>query len=443
MRMHEMSSKILLFLSSEPGFSRFFCYSRSISRGGTVYEVFMDFRVFIIASLEIAAALWLLRRLGLLEGKKDILISAFFIVGAMALRLLVLDCQTLDYQTFLSRWVEYFRVNGGFAALKNSIGNYNVPYLYFLALFSYSGISDLYLIKLLSILFDVILAYAAARLVGIVKGGRTRQLLCFFMVLFLPTVYFNGALWGQCDSIYVAFAVLAVCLALDDRPICAMVCMAVSFGFKLQAVFVMPVFVVLWLQGRFKLWHFFVFPAAYVLLVLPAVIAGRPFVDTLTLYLNQAETVGSALNYNSSSVYSFFYNVADPEKAAKLGIIAAFAFMVPVLAGGLISRKRPSPAVTLGAAVLLAVGIPFLLPHMHDRYFFAADILTLVLAFVDPFYAPAAILTQFASLLGYHAYLEMRFLLPMRYGALGLIVTLAFAAAYYASSLSELKRSGK
>ena len=391
----------------------------------------MDLRVIAIALLEGLFALWLLKKLGLHDTKKNIAASLVLVAAALTARLLVFDYETLDYQNFLSRWVDFFRENGGFAALKDPVGNYNIPYLYFLALFSYSGISDLYLIKLLSTLFDIVLAYSAARLVGLVRGGRGRMRGCFFAVLFLPTVFLNGALWGQCDSIYVAFAILAVCLALDGKPVSAMVCMAVSFGFKLQAVFVMPVFVVLWAQGKFKLRHFLVFPAAYVLLVLPAVLAGRPFTDTLMLYYDQSYTVGSALNYNSPSVYSFFYNVADEAGAARAGIIAAFAFMAAVLAGSLFSKRRSSPAVTLGAAVLLSIGIPFLLPHMHDRYFFAADVLTLCMAFADPLCIPAAAAAQFASLLGYHAYLKMRYLLPMKYGALALIFALAAAAAFY------------
>ena len=81
----------------------------------------------------------------------------------------------------------------------------------------------------------------------------------------------------------------------------------------------------------------------------------------------------------------------------------------------------------LAAAVLLAVGIPFLLPHMHDRYFFAADILTVIMAFACGKYFAAAPLSQFASLLGYHAYLKMRYLLPMSYGSWALLLVLVMA----------------
>lgn len=49
------------------------------------------------------------------------------------------------------------------------------------------------------------------------------------------------------------------------------------------------------------------------------------------------------------------------------------------------------------AAALLAVAIPFFLPHMHDRYFFAADALTLALAAAWPQLVLPAVLCEFAS----------------------------------------------
>ena len=81
-------------------------------------------------------------------------------------------------------------------------------------------------------------------------------------------------------------------------------------------------------------------------------------------------------------------------------------------------------------ALLMAAGIPFLLPHMHDRYFFAADILSVVLAFACHWCIPAAPLVQFASLLGYHAYLKMRYLLFMNHGARALIAVIVLTFSY-------------
>ncbi len=399
----------------------------------------MDMRVTLILALEAAFAVWLLYKTRLLPSPRHWAAAAALTLLAFAARYSVLDYVTLDYRDFLSRWVEYFRVNGGFAGLSRQIGNYNIPYLYFLALFSYSGIDDLYLIKLVSIFFDVLLAWGAALLLGRFSRSAARRIGVFFAVLMLPTVFLNGALWAQCDSIYAALALLGIYCALDDRPVAAMALAALSFGFKLQAVFILPVYAVLWIYGKLNWKHFFVFPVAYVALVLPAVLLGRPFAETLTLYLDQTTSIGTGLNYNSPSVYALF-QYALPEKyselASSVGVACAFVYMAAVLGVCLAFRSRLSERAVLAAAALLVIGIPFLLPHMHERYFFAADIFTLVLAFAAPMYAAAALLVQFASLLGYHAYLKGRYLLLMDRGALALIAALILVGVCFASALA-------
>jgi len=397
----------------------------------------MDVRVCLLLTIEALLALWLLSKMDLMKNASCVVCCVFFTFAAFALRAACLSYETLDYQNFLTHWVSFYRENGGFAALDRSVGNYNIPYLYFMALFSYSSIQDLYLIKLLSILFDVLLAWGCTKLLSHFCSGTVRLICCFFSVLFLPTVVLNSALWAQCDSIYVALAVLGIVCALEDRPCLSMVLMALSFGFKLQAVFIMPVYAVIWMYGKFNWKHFLIFPLTYIVLVLPAVIAGRPFIETLTLYTSQTGSIGSGMNYNSPSVFAIITDVQDTEKASKLAIACAFGFMLAVLLSAFIKRKNLSDMAVLIAAALLAAGIPFLLPHMHDRYFFGADIITLVLAFALPICAPLAVLTQFASFLGYHAYLKMRYLLLMDRGAWALIVVLISLLVCWFASLAK------
>jgi Gpi18-like mannosyltransferase len=69
-----------------------------------------------------------------------------------------------------------------------------------LAAISYVNISSLHLIKLLSVLFDLVLAYYAMRIVGLFATNPVRRLVAFFVVLFLPTVILNGALWGSATA---------------------------------------------------------------------------------------------------------------------------------------------------------------------------------------------------------------------------------------------------
>lgn len=160
-----------------------------------------------------------------------------------------------------------------------------------------------------------------------------------FAVALFPTVVLNGAYWAQCDSIYTFFAVLSLYLALSDKPVGAMVTITASFAFKLQAVFVMPIFFVLLVAKKIKFKHLFIFPAAYLVMVLPAVIAGRPLWDTLTLYFSQAGTVGDAMNYNAPSLTSMFQWGENTEMWSMLLVIAAFVFMFIVFAVAISNRK--------------------------------------------------------------------------------------------------------
>lgn len=159
----------------------------------------MDATAVIILLGEAAICLILLHFEGLLRKPAHVVAAALLTAAAFGLRFVCLTYETLDYTTFLAKWVQYFRENGGFSALSRSVGNYNVPYLYFLAAFSYSTVNDLHLIKLLSVFFDVVLAWAAMRLAGRFTKSPGRLLFCFFAVLLWPTVVLNGACWGQCE----------------------------------------------------------------------------------------------------------------------------------------------------------------------------------------------------------------------------------------------------
>lgn len=381
--------------------------------------------VYSVTVLLIAVFGYLLWRERLFINKTALLMGVLLLAFPAVLRLFFFDYATLDYKDFLLKWVEYFRLHGGVAALKDSIGNYNVPYLYFLAIFSYIPVNDLYLIKLLSLCFDYVLAYAGMKLVSLFTESITKRLVIFFLILLLPSVVLNGSVWAQCDSIYAAFAVLSFYFVLSGRPVLSMVMIALAFGFKLQAIFIMPIFLACLFCWNLKIRHLFVFPLTYVLLVLPAVIAGRPILETITLYMGQTGSIGTGLNYNSPSVFAFYKVFIDPS-AGTLGIFAAgvsiFIFSLVLY----FNRTKLKPKVLLISALIFTIAFPFLLPHMHERYFFMADILSLCYAVVNPKRFHIPVLVSFASLLGYYAYLMKVYFLPMSFGATALILALLF-----------------
>ena len=405
---------------------------------------FVLFMILLYAAL----GLWLLYKDGLIRKPWVAVLCAVLLAAALSARASVFDMQTGDYRDWLARWVSYYRENGGFRAFAElpPYCNYHVPYLYFLALFSYFSIPDLYLIKLLSVLFDVLLAWAVLKLCGRLTANRILRLCVFFVVLFWPTVFLNSAVWGQCDSIYVSLALIGLWLALEDRPALSVCMFAFSFAFKLQAIFVLPILAVLWIYRKYNWKHLLLFPAAYLLLLLPAILLGRPVMETIFFYLNQTGSIGDGLNYNSPSVFAILWNIPAERQAgiSRIAICAAGLYLVNLLALAWIKRRQLNDRAILCLALLMTIGIPFLLPHMHDRYFFPADLLSLAVAFGMPPLLLTAPLVEFASFLGYYAYLSFyfsdkggHFLLYMYYGSYALLAALLLTAIGFAWSTAS------
>lgn len=349
--------------------------------------------------------------------REKLLVLLLPIAAALFLRSALLDHVTLDYQDFLSKWVDYFRQNGGFSGIKDPIGNYNVPYLYMLALLSYLPIPDLYGIKLFSIFFDVLLAWGGFRLAKALTHEEKPSLLCFCTLLFLPTVVLNGSCWGQCDSVWAALCIHALACGLEDHPVPSFSLLALAFSFKLQAIFLIPLWCALWFTKRVKLQHFFIFPTVFFFTMLPALLAGKPLIDILRVYWDQAGSSVSwqTVNYNSPSVFSLLpYHTQSAPWVPKAAILCAFLFMLLILALIFVRRETADNTALALAGAALSLGIPFFLPYMHERYFFLGGVLLVVLACIRPAaHTPAAVGAELASLGGYHAYLRQKYFLVL------------------------------
>lgn len=370
------------------------------------------------------------------------------IAAALYLRLFCLDHQTHDYQTFLAQWVSYFRENGGFSAIQNPIGDYNVPYLYFLAAISYLSVPDLYLIKLFSVLFDILLAWAGLRLSrNFCPKPSFTPLVCFVTLLSLPTVVLNGSYWAQCDSLYASLILLAFASVLEKRPKASVILLSVAFSFKLQTVFLVPLWCVFWYTRRVKFRHLLLFPIGYLVTILPALALGKPLPDILGIYLGQASEYGSYLTLNAPSIFSFLPYGAqiDNPLASKLGIAAAFLLVFILLGLLFLKRKQVNPQILLTTASILAIGVPFFLPSMHERYFFLADTITLIWACNNRRRIPIAILVELSSLSCYSTYLNLQYTLPLHIGeqfyvmafeAALMLVALIWSLAVFTKQLS-------
>lgn len=360
------------------------------------------------------------------------------VVGALVYRWSMRDVVTGDYRMFLQNWYQHLASAGGLAGLADaSFSNYNTPYLALLALLTYvPSVPPLYGVKAISVVFDLVLAYFGYRIVALLRPASTwAPVAAAVALLFLPTLAMNSSAWAQCDSIYAAFCLGSLYYLLRDRPWVAMALFGVAFAFKLQAVFLLPALVGILIVNRQRLRSFtslVAAPAAFLAMLVPALIAGRSILSQLSVYPAQmadssAANVGArggsstsaSLTANAPTVYAWLGG-GDTVKYVGLGVAAAVTL---AFGGWLLWRRRPlTGAQALAVAATSTLIIPFLLPQMHERYFYLAEVLLVLVACVQPWFAVPAALIQVASVGTYLSYLRGSNVWP-------LTVSAGFAAA--------------
>lgn len=373
--------------------------------------------------------------------EKSLFLACLFPLAlALLVRVLCLDHVTYDYLDFLSPWTEFFRQYGGFSALRHPVGNYNVPYLYFLAAISYLPLPDLYLIKLFSIFFDLLLAYGGLHLARKITGKAHCGVAVFCLLLCLPTVVLNGAYWGQCDSIYAALSLLALADVLEEKPGRSVVLLSLAFSFKLQTIFLIPLWCVFWFASRVKFRHLLLFPVTYFVTCVPALLLGKPMIDILGVYFNQTKDY-AALTLNAPSIFALIpYNaVVNEELWGKIGVLAAFLLLAAELIWLFVKRNHLDADTLVMAGLLMSLFIPLFLPHMHERYFILADVLSVAFAAKSWKRCALPVAVQIASYGGYHAYLVLRYAFPMAWGTWLLLASTLAVTGILAHSLHVKK----
>ncbi len=332
---------------------------------------------------------------------QDFLFATLCVALALALRLALFNYQTFDTNNFLGPWYDHLRENG-FKGFQTGFSNYTPPYLYLLWLATYLPLPKLYAIKSISLFWDFILALVVLLVVRLKYDRRPIWLAAFAAVLFAPTIFFNSALWGQCDAIHTTFLLTALYCLLRRWPGRALLFFSIALAFKVQAVFLLPLFFVLWAKGEVPLKHFLLLPIVYLVLCLPVFLAGRPLYDLLTIYLDQANTY-RRLTSSAPNLYQWLPDNA--EVFGRAGLIFAITVVGFLCYACLKSAARWGNHLTVRLALVSALLVPFALPYMHERYFYAADCIAIVYGFYFPrrFYIPLAVVT--ISLFSYFPFL--------------------------------------
>lgn len=342
-----------------------------------------------------------------------------------------------DYTIYISNWYDHLHTYG-FAGFKDNFANYNFPYLFFLYIATILPIPKLLAVKLISVLFDFILVAGVYKLVKIITKSELRSVFAGLLVFLLPTVFINSAYWGQTDAIYTSFLIFSLVALLSGRYKIMWLLFGVALSFKLQAIFLIPVFAFAWYKKKGEWWGPAISALTFIGLSIPPMLAGRSLKDCLSVYANQYgfEPLLSA------HVPNFYYWLPQEYYSVINGAGILFAVAVTILVTYLaIVKMKYSPLGIIFLAAFSAVLIPYILPQMHDRYFYIFEVLLVVLSTIRRRFIPMAITMQAVTLVVYTKTLFGYKEVPFSILAAAVSVLLIFFIFYFVRDHIKIKDS--
>lgn len=312
--------------------------------------------------------------------------------------------ESQDYIQNLSRWWDKLDAAGGIPGLKLLVGNYTQPYVYLMALGTYLPWSSLTVIKTISVVFDLALAIIIAITVFHCTNHKTKALFAYCFTFLAPTVVMNSALWAQCDSVIMVFIALTILFFLKDKPQYACISFGIAMAIKIQSIFIAPVFLVLWMNRKLKFKHLLLIPLSYAICFIPTALAGGNYFDALIFAYWQVTTTANDLSFNCANMWAPIRSLVnyDISKSATL-----LALSTTFLAAYMCIRRKLdlNKYLLISLFLLFSLIIPFMLPHMHERYYYYAEIIAIVYAMMNTkkIYVPITIM--FVSVFSYLPFL--------------------------------------
>ena len=356
-----------------------------------------------------------------IDRRRNVLLLALAFVIGLVIRWAGRSFVSEDMTYCLQPWYEQIKAAGGLSALSTQVGDYGLLFQTLISLMTYLSLPAVWQYKLLSTVFDVLLAVVVGAIYRDVRTeglkdlpdiSMSRQLsrirlqswLVAAVVWLLPTVMLNSSYWGQCDSMYATCSLATLLMLRRGAVVKAFILLGLAFACKLQTVFILPIIGVYYLSGKR-------FSAVWVLLSvavmwLSGIVAfayGRSLLAPLQIYTGQVGHY-EEMYMGFPSLWMLVGN--DYWSMRWMAILLTVA----VLALGLwycLCRKR----VILEGGRFYAVAAWFMwsmllfLPSMHDRYAYLMDLLLLVVACLDRRYLKFAVVAILISLYYYGIYL--------------------------------------
>ncbi len=342
------------------------------------------FALYLVALLAAATVISLSGRNPADVGRRHFtpLMMSLFVVAGIAIRSQLFFWENADVRIGFAAWA---RELGDFSGMARfyEFSDYAPGFLYFLAFVAKHQLPVGLAVKSLMTLVDLLIAAGIALCAREFTGTQSRLPVAAFGAAFLaPSLIVNSAMWGQIDAIYTVFIVFAVYELLRNRTTLAILYWGTALAFKLQSVFVFVPFLALFLTRRITAIKFLAVPVPYLVLGVPAVLLGAHWKSVLEVYLKQTQSHSGHFTLNAPTIFALLPGLPAHNDLATAGTLAALFAGVSIAAIAATAPGELSPRRLVLLAFISAVIIPFLLPRMHERYFYTADVLSVLFAFI-------------------------------------------------------------
>ncbi|MDD7572524.1 MAG: hypothetical protein SPG76_04705 [Candidatus Enterosoma sp.] len=319
----------------------------------------------------------------------------------------------------LNGWMKQIE-NVGFKNFYKVDADYSPLYLFIIAcltklpkgeLVNINGYSfylnQMYYLKSIYFLCELLIAIGIYLIIHDVTKNRLLGVIGYCVFLFLPVQFSNSALWGNSDTMYFLCFVYILLFVLKGKSFFAWFFFGLALSLKLQAVFIAPFLFYLMFNRKLKFYPIYASLLALFLSFVPAYLCGASFSEPFHFFKAQVNGY-SKLTLGCANLWQLFgvYNMDKADSPLNAASIIIGLGAIFVLTAILYLRKVKLTKENIITVSVFLIGIcPFFLPHMHERYFYAVDVLVLVYALINKrryFLIP---LMQVSSGIAYYHYL--------------------------------------
>jgi len=260
-------------------------------------------------------------------------------------------------------------------------------------------VSNIYILKAFSLVFDFLGAWMVVKLVNREK----KKIFYFFLLVLNPIFVYNTLMWGQVDAVHAFFLLMCCIAAVNGKILPSGIWFFLAVNFKLQSIVYFPVIGLLLLPVIVKKENIKAVIGTVLLLVSLQLLIILPFILNGELSKFLQVVIGSVDYYPvvSANAYNIWYWIVGREAyaindvipiaglSAKiwgliLFCISSFALLFPLLyiilshwmKGTSLPNKEKYLDITLISGALVTMNLFFFATQMHERYSHIAMIFT-------------------------------------------------------------------